>query len=230
LRKNASVLPLFVLNPAINNLYIANAHNDLVPIACIVVGLVIVPRLPILSAILVVVVFAGTSQLKQRFGWAAATVIGVAVAALLFGGPAYLHDLFARASLGGTLLQAGGMRELGHRIVERLLLGVSLLALAAAFVREWIVRSAAFAFVGMSPVYIYSWYAGWGLPYAVLEDGALTAFLVLLPFVSMLLETEFPATGAVHGTMLAVLLAIIVEFASRRVRLKPAGKASAPVP
>jgi len=232
-RKCAQVLlPLFILNPAINNLYIANAHNDLVPLACLVVALAVVTRLPILSALLVVlaslikipfaafalVAFAATPRLKQRLEWVAVILIVAAVAALLFGGLAYIHDLFARASVGAAPLQAGGTRELERRIVERSLLGVSLLALAAAFVRGWIVRSAAFTFIGMSPVDIQSWYSGWGLPYAALEDGALMTFLVLLPLVSPLLEAAFRAVH--YRMMVIVLLAVGVELVARGARLQ----------
>jgi hypothetical protein len=235
--RDRSSLPLFILNPAIANLYIANGHNDLLPISCVVVATALAAGAPILAMGLVViaslvkvpfalfalVAFAGRSALNRRLAWALATVIASIAAALLWGGMAYAHGLFSLAGSRGAAVHAEP-RALVSLAIDRALLAIALAALLAVFVRGFIVRSASLAFMVLNPVVIYPWYTAWGLPYAAPEERAVAMLLIALPVISAALERAFPLPEASHAALAVVLAVTLIEIGAKGVALQRSRK------
>ncbi len=199
LRVPLPVLLTFVLNPMIWMQYVADGHNDLWPvalillgranahrplIACILGGLAGAAKLPFL--VVCCLTGANRARLRERVGIGVASVgIALAVSAVA-GGTPYLHALEAVRNVYPPPAdpQSVALRSLG-------LLGTSLALLAALGARRtaW---PAAFSFIGIS-YSIFPWYAAWGLGYVVLADGA-EIFLCTLPITAFLTATTYVAT------------------------------------
>lgn len=237
-RRDAMVVALFALNPAVYALYVANAHNDLLAVALIVSAVALSRRFPLAAAAAVAAaalikvpfvaaalyVFAGRGALRARLGWVVVALGLAAAASLLFGGHAYAADLIAR--LHETTAGGGRISELTARAIKFGLLAVAGTALVAAFVRGVVWRTAGWSFITLGSL-AYPWYLIWALPYAALERGALVAFLVLLPLVAAAMEPAFPHLGLGQAAMLVMLLAAGFELLRRkpvRVDVAPSGE------
>ena len=82
-RKDAMLVALFALNPAVHGMYVANAHNDLLAVALILSAVALARRFPLAAALAVAAaalikvpfvaaalyVFAGRGALRTRIAW-----------------------------------------------------------------------------------------------------------------------------------------------------------------
>lgn len=228
--RGAGTLPLILLalDPAVYELYVANAHNDLLAIAFVAVALVLVARIPLAAvlcvvlaalvklplAVLALVVFAGRSALPRRSALVALTVALVLLASWALGGAAYFHDLFFRlGQVDATAAHA--VTALSARAIKLALALIALIALVAAFARGVVWRSAGWSTIALSSM-VYPWYLAWSIAYAALERGALVRLLVLFPLAAALLDVAFAPLGLGQLAMFAMLVAAVVEIARRR--------------
>ncbi len=228
--RGAGTLPLVLLalNPAVYELYVANAHNDLLAIALVAVALAFVARVPpaavlcvALAAlvklplvILALVVFAGRGALLRRSALVALTVVLALLASWALGGAAYFHDLFFR--LGQVdAAAAHGVTALSARAIKLALALLAIVALGAAFARGVVWRAAGWSTIALSSM-VYPWYLAWPVAYAALERGALVGLLVLFPLAAALLDVAFEPLGLGQLAMLAMFVAAVVEIARRR--------------
>jgi hypothetical protein len=218
---------LFALNPGTVMLYLANGHNDLLAVAGVLGALCAVPALPLLAAVLVaaaglvklpyaacaLLVFAGRGDLARRVAWAALSVALVVLGSLVFGGAEYVTHLTARVGADA----ATGLNALTSRTIRFGLAALAITGLLTAFLRGTIWRNVAWSLVASSSA-VYPWYLAGAIPYAVLERGALAAFLILFPLASALLEFAFPHVGLGQLAMLAMLVAGAYEIARKKSR------------
>jgi hypothetical protein len=227
-RAGAAALALFALNPAVHALYVANAHNDLLGVAFVMVALALAARVPLAAAVCValaaliklplaataLVVFAGRGGVRRRIAWVAVAVVLTVAGSLLLGGGDYVHALLFRLHDGTT---GRGLNVLTVAAIKLGLIVIAACALVTAFARGRVWRSAGWSFIALSSL-VYSWYLAWALPYAALERGALVAYLVLLPLAASALESSFPHLGLGQAAMLVMLVAGAFEIARRRSR------------
>ena len=218
---------LFALNPGIAMLYLANGHNDLFAVAGVLAAFCAAGALPLLAAVLVaaaglvklpyaacaLLVFAGRGGLARRAAWVAVSVAIVVAGSLVFGGADYLTHLTGRVGADA----ATGLNALTARTIRFGLAALAVTGLLAAFVRGAIWRAVAWSLVASSSA-VYPWYLAGAIPYAVLERGALAAFLILFPLASALLEFAFPHLGLGQLAMLAMLAAGVYEIARKKAR------------
>lgn len=226
-RKDAMLVALFALNPAVYGMYVANAHNDLLAVALIVSAVALCRRFPLAAALAVAAaalikvpfvaaalyVFAGRGSLRARIGWVTVTAAVAAAASWHFGGHAYAADLIAR--LHETSAPSGRFYLLTARAIKLGLLAITATALVAALVRGVMWRTAGWSFISLGSL-TYPWYLIWTLPYAALEGRALVAYLVLLPLVAAAMEPAFPHLGLGQAAMLVMLLAAGFEMLRRK--------------
>ncbi|HWT05972.1 MAG TPA: hypothetical protein VN224_09475 [Xanthomonadales bacterium] len=227
-RAGAAALALFALNPAVHAMYVANAHNDLVGVAFVMLALVLAARAPLLAAACValagcvklplaataLLVFAGRGRVRRRIVWVGVAAALTVAGSLLLGGGAYLDALAFRLHQGHA---HAGPAWLTATALKGGLVVVAALALAAAFARALVWRAASWSFIALSSL-VYPWYLVWSLPYAALERGALAAYLVLLPLAAAALEPAFPHFGLGQLAMLLMLAAAATEIVRRRSR------------
>lgn len=229
LRGGLVLAALFALDPAIQQLYVANGHNDLFGVALVFFAFVVAKRYPAAAAVLVgaagliklpfavsaLLVFAGRDRLPQRIGWAALACALVVAGSLLFAGVEYVHDLAFR--LNQVNDHHGGINELTGKAVKGGLMLVAAIALIAAFARAIVWRAAAWSFIALSSN-VYPWYLGWSFPYAFLDRGGMAVFLIAFPLGAALLENAFPHLGLGQLAMLAMLIAAGYQIAGRKSR------------
>ncbi|HEX3462439.1 MAG TPA: hypothetical protein VHS78_00115 [Candidatus Elarobacter sp.] len=226
-RRDAALVALFALNPAVYALYVANAHNDLFAVALLLIGAAAARRAPLAAACAVAAaalikipfavaalyVFAGRDHLARRALWVLAAIALAVGLSLLFGGAAYVHDLLAR--LHQTSASTGVLYLLTARAIKTGLLIVACVALAGAFVRGAVWRTTGWSFIALGSL-TYPWYLIWSLPYAALRREVVVAVLVPLPFVAALMEPAFPHLGLGQLAMLAMLIAAAYELLARK--------------
>ena len=225
LRREGVFVALFALNPAIYQLYLANAHSDLLGIAVLLCAFTLARRAPLAAALLValagllklplaafaLLVFAGRDKTAVRAGWVGLALALIVAGSLLLAGPAYVHNLIFRLH---EVHQQSGLNELTGRVIKTALLLVALAALGVAFFRATLWRAASWSFVALSFM-VYPWYLAWSLPYAYLQRAALAAFLILCPLAAAMLDIGFPSIGLGQLAMLAMLIAAGYEIVRR---------------
>jgi len=224
----AAVLALFALNPAVYAMYVANAHNDLLGVAFVMIALALAARAPLAAAVCValaglvklplaataLVVFAGRGDVRRRLVWVGVAALLTVAGSLLLGGGDYVHAMMFRLHDGTT---RRGLNVLTATVLKFGLIVVAVSALLAAFARGRVWRSASWSFIALSSL-VYSWYLAWSLPYAALERGALAAYLVLLPLVAAAMEPAFPHIGLGQLALLVMLVAAASEIVRRKSR------------
>jgi len=227
-RAGTAAIALFALNPAVYAMYVANAHNDLIGVAFVMIALALAARVPLAAAVCValagciklplaataLVVFAGRGDARTRMMWVAAAAALTVAGSLLLGGGAYVDALLFRLHEGNA---HHSLNALTATAIKAGLVIVAALALLAAFVRARVWRAASWSFIVLSSL-VYPWYLAWSLPYAALERGALAGYLVLLPLAAAALEPAFPHLGLGQLAMLVMLVAAAVEIARKRSR------------
>ncbi|MBV8197985.1 MAG: hypothetical protein JO263_07605, partial [Candidatus Eremiobacteraeota bacterium] len=187
------VLAVTAMNPAVAFLYVANAHNDLFCVTCVVWAAAIVGRsralavAAIVAAALVKLPFAllgipalsHVAPASHRWTLAAITVASAVALSWLGGGRAYAAALslnhpyttaFDAAAVVATIC---ALALLASTLASnrRLATGVWLMPLMASYPRPW--------------------YGLWGIPYALRSRRVLGYLLVFMPFASALTDTMF---------------------------------------
>ena len=227
-RRGVAFAALFGLNPALDVLYVANGHNDLLAVAPLLLAIALAGSLPFAAALLaaaaaliklpfaagVLLVFAGRGGLARRAAWAGLSFALIAAGSLLWGGSDYVHYLLHRVH---EYHATNTLSAVTASVIRLGLFALAVVAVLAAFVRGTIWRAASWSLIASSST-VYPWYLATALPYAVLEGGALAAFLVLVPLAAALLEFAFPHLGLGQLTMLVMLGAGIVEIVRKRAR------------
>lgn len=227
-RFGTAIAALFALNPALYVLYIANGHNDIIALAPVLLAFGLVATAPLAAALLVaaaglvklpfagcaLLVFAGPGALARRTAWAALSIAIVAAASVVWGGMDYVHYLVFRLH---DVHAPGGLSSLTASAIRTALFALAVFGALAAFTRGIVWRAVSWSLVASSST-VYPWYLATCIPYAVLERGALAAFLILLPLTAALFENAFPHFGLGQFTMLVVLGAGLYEIVRRRQR------------
>jgi len=210
------ILAVAALNPALLFQFVANAHNDVIAVTVLLLGVHVVRRSAVLASGIVAV--AGLIKLPYailglpmfaavRPVWRRVLVCGAAIAATLVlswygGGHAYLHSLQHYGI-------APGPWRYWHLPV--LFAAGVLLLVAIAGGRRY--RSA----VWLMPVigtfgipFVYPWYFLWGLIYALPRHRVLGHLLVGFPLAAALVQDEFrsPITLLVLFPVVAALLCL----------------------
>jgi hypothetical protein len=229
MRGGVAFIALFALDPVVHVLYLTNGHNDLVGIALVLVALALVRRFPLFAALLAgaaglvklpfaataLLVFAGRGALAPRAAWVLLAFAVAGGGSLLLGGTEYAHDLAFRLHQVNQVHVT--VTVFTGKAIRTCLLLVALFALAAAFARGIVWRSASWSFAALSST-VYPWYLAAALPYAALERGALASFLILFPLAAALLENAFPHLGLGQVVMLVMLLSAAYEIVRAKSR------------
>jgi hypothetical protein len=188
----ARIRNVAALNPALMLQFVANGHNDLIPIVLLVwaaasvrvqtalaFGLIAAAGLVKLPfAVLGLPIIAAVRSLRARIAGSIAMLAAVVVLSWVVGGAGYLGAL------------VGHVREYPQDPAHQLaaLAALALIVLAAAGGRR--LRSGVWIMPMLSAA-IYSWYFIWGLPYALARRRILGYLLVCFPFVTMLVGSAF---------------------------------------
>lgn len=215
-----SAIALAAVNPAIAQQYVADAHNDLLGIAFIVVAAALIAaRRPFAGAAAVVVaalvklpfvllalpVFVRIRPSALRYALCAGA-IGLALAlSWIGGGSAYLQGLTVHVPLAGAVFFTNAAVTIA---------ALTLLGLAAVAARRY--ASAIWIFPMMSS-YIATWYMTYGLPYALQRRRILVYLLAALPLATMLVDAKFMRPWTFAAVLPAVVI-LDVALASRRTR------------
>ena len=201
LRVPASAIAVFALNPALHANFLADGHNDLLAVACVLAAAALRDRalplaifiaacaagikLPFLA--IAPLAFALEASPLRRLGAAGATVaVGLALS-FSFGAAGYASAIVQTASIYRATLADPTVDALRFA-----LLALALGAVAAALFARRFVPTMSWAFVAFGTS-LFGWYLAWGLPYAVAARRWLPAYLISLPLLSFLLGTAFLA-------------------------------------
>ena len=220
---------IFALDPALWQLYVAEAHNDVVgiafvlaavavrrctPAAIVLVALAGAVKLPFLA--IGVVVFASAASVRARLVPACVAVVASVALSFAFGGGAYVAAMRLTAEIYAHPLTP-------FEVDLHVALGaIGLGALAAAIVGARFFWGAPWSFVAFGQ-YPLGQYLGWGIPYAVLDETQGLLYLVLLPTAGFELSLLYPNAAfmdAGRGALLATLC-IFLLVASRPRRAPP---------
>lgn len=213
-------LALAAVNPAIAQQYVADAHNDLLGIAFVVVAAALIAgRRPFAGAAAVVVaalvklpfvllalpVFARIRPSALRYALCASAVVLAIALSWIGGGNAYLHGLTVHVPLAGAVFFTNAAVTIA---------ALTLLGLAAVAARRY--ASAIWIFPMMSS-YIATWYMTYGLPYALECRRILVYLLAALPLATMLVDAKFMRPWTFAAVLPAVVI-LDVALANRRTR------------
>jgi hypothetical protein len=221
------IVAIAALNTGMLFEYVANAHNDLMPIALILVAACLVRRNAVLAAAFVMIagiikipyaivglpILACVPALK-RYVLCVALIAGAVWVTWLGAGKAYADALFHHAGRAASW-------TLWHAPV--VVLALVLLAVAIAGGRRY--KSAVWLFPALgsfSLTFTYPWYLVWGLPYALGRRAVMVHLLVGFPLAIALVQHEFMSAL----TFFVVYPALIVLLCMR-VDERPAIAASA---
>jgi hypothetical protein len=130
-------------------------------------------------AILGLPVLAAIDPRAARYAWAMAIVLAAGVISWFAAGAGYFQGLAVHVP------EAGFVHLLNAAVSV-----AALVAIAVAFLGGRRLASAVWL-MPMMGSYIASWYATYGLPYALARRRILGGMLVLLPFVAILIDAKF---------------------------------------
>jgi len=225
---------LFALDPTLWQLYVAEAHNDMVGIALVLLALAL--RRRSIGAAMVLVALAGAVKLPFL-------LIGAVIFA---SAPTWRARLLPAmgAAFGGVALSValGGIdyasamsrtaRSYAYPIgalewnLHVTLAAIACVAVVTAVVAARFFWGAPWSFVALGQYPIWQ-YLGWGIPYAVLDETQGLLYLALLPVSGFELSLLFPDPALLAAGRVALLAALLVAFALafRRPRAAPAALA-----
>jgi hypothetical protein len=214
--------------------YVAEAHNDAVGIALVLVALAI-RRRSIGAAMLLValagavklpflligaVVFACAPTWRERLLPATVAAFGGVVLSVAFGGGDYASALVLTPR--NYAYPIGTLEWNLHLALAAIACGAVVTAVVAA--RFFWGAPWSFVALGQYPIWQY---LGWGIPYAVLDETQGLLYLALLPVSGFELSLLFPDPALLAAGRVALLAALLVAFALafRRPRAAPAALA-----
>jgi len=207
------VLAIAAANPGLQLQFVLDAHNDVVAIALVVGAAALVRKLPAVACALLVAaalvklpyallglpVLAAIASPARRYAACAAVVAGSAALSWIFGGEAYARALIGYASSTGLLGVVHAVAALG---------AVAAIVAAVAGARRF---RAAVWLMPMLGAYTASWYAIWGLPYALGRRRVVAYLLLWFPLVSVLAEPSL-ATPWTMLVVIPVLVALSLRY------------------
>jgi hypothetical protein len=217
-----AILALFALNPAFYGQFVADAHNDVLPLALTLAALWLAARRPWLGLLLVVaagatklpfaiaglVVFRSIASLKRRVALAAIGVLGAFAATFVASGGLYFSTS-ARMSARIT-------REAFILVTHDLAIALALAATLLALVSGRYLAGASWSFVSLSTT-LFPWYVAWSVPYALAEETWLPVFFCTLPVATFLLSSVYALTPLTLFIYLVALGApLILVLRARR--------------
>jgi hypothetical protein len=225
---SSDILLISALNPVLLFQYIANPHNDIIAVVLTVFGMVTIAFSPIISALAVIgaasvklsfaligaLVFTRLSSAWKRLGAAACTFFLAIFCSYLFAGPTY----FASFAYYAHSLSS-------HTNFLQYI--VAVIAVAASFLA---LLSNRYGFTGLYALptlrvqTLFPWYALWSLPYALCEKRLLPPFFILMPIVSVLMETTIPQSSKlILYFFVSVAISISIFFNVHAVKTEEAG-------
>jgi hypothetical protein len=225
------LLAAIACNPALFDIYVANAHNDLMA-ADFALGAVVAARRGRPALALVLAAASGTIKatmtlaalcaaaefrsLRRRVAFAAGAVALAAAAYAIFAGPPFLAALKTTANLHPHAFTGF---ELGLKLACA---ATAVFAVLAAVARGRSFPAAGWTFVGLAQ-YVNPQYLAWALPCVVADEAVLCAYLLSLPLAAYVTAAILNSTAlseAFRGILLVLVAAIVV------VRYRPARTAA----
>ena len=217
---------LLILDPATWDVYVIQAHNDIVGILLLIVAIafrrrVVVAvacvalagaiKLPLLGIGLVV--FAALPSLRTRVAAGASAVALGLTLTLGLGGRDFLWALERTTQIYPHSV------TLAENVLHAALVAVALAAIAAAVLGRRFFWGAPWSFVAFGQ-FTAEQYLGWGIPYALLDGTAGTIYLAFLPL------SAFEATLVFNGAPLFdasrfVLLTMAMVALAFTIRRRP---------
>jgi hypothetical protein len=216
MRVPAAVTWLVAINPFIWNYFVFSAHNDIIPVVCMVAAIAVAARWPMIAValataaalckisffVIALVPFARMSDVRRRVGCAALTVGLAALGSWFAGGRPYLD------AIGHAGTRFAPKPTVAHAIVISLHVLLASLAITAVIVvlfRRNDLAGAAWSFMALGAYYC-PWYSLWGLPYALVTRRSLAAFVISLPIVGAVVFS--PLSRLFQPEVLAVVILI----------------------
>jgi len=221
-----AVLALFAVNPAVYELFVAQAHNDLIGVAFILAAALARPRSRVAALILcaaagaikfpfiliAALVFASESTAAKRVRLALLSVTVSLSVSLAWGGVPYVWALRRLFELGGG---AGSPFQLAlHAALGLLVVGAIFAAVLSRYFSPalpWLMPA-----LGRTPL---PHYLAWSLPAVFLDPKPNWTFLATMPIVAFQLDSAYPVTPLTICILVAVIFAAVgytVVLARRR--------------
>jgi hypothetical protein len=240
LRAGQETVAIVALNPALYFYYVIEAHNDLLPILLVTVGMAIARRRPLLGAIvagasglmkltfvlIATFAYAGREKPRQCLAYLCVVIAITTVGSVLFGGGNYLH---AMTIVGHD--QIASRSDASHAvgaILHACVAAVAVIATIAAMFGGIFLAPATYSFSAISTI-IYPWYLGWCIPYALRVQSFAAVFFIGLPALSHLIDPHFslyPAhTFAILDAYYIVIIVLVFRFAALFRNRRPAAVA-----
>ncbi|MBV8375059.1 MAG: hypothetical protein JO302_06075 [Candidatus Eremiobacteraeota bacterium] len=202
------LLAIAAVNPAIAQQYIADAHNDLLGIAIVVAAAALVRRRRALVGsgvaaaaglvklpftVLALPIFARTQSRPLRYACALGAIALAAAVSWLAGGAAYFGGLNVHVPAPGPVYALNAVVS----IAALFMLGTAAIGARRRYSGVWL--------IAMMSSYIATWYAAYGLPYALARHRLLAYLLIALPFACALVDAKFmrPWTPVVLAMVVA---------------------------
>jgi hypothetical protein len=196
------IIALVALNTGFVELFVAEAHNDLLAVALTLAATIAVRKLPLLAAVLIAaaaliklpfialgfLAFSSKTTLRRGIGYMTVAVVLTVLGSLAFGGSHYFADLLLR-------LNHPPPREVPivawAKFSMRALFAIALAAVLLAFIwRKYLGNSVSLSFIGLSMLKSHPWYLIWAMPYAWLDEKSLVVYLIAFPLVASLMFTK----------------------------------------
>jgi len=214
-----ALLALFALNPTFYGQFVADAHNDVLPLALTLAALWLAAQRPWLGLLLVVaagatklpfaiaglVAFRTVASRRRRIALAATSVLGALAATFVASGGMY----FSTSARMSARITRDAFVVVTHDLAIALGLAAALLALVAGRY----LAGASWSFVSLSTT-LFPWYVAWSVPYALAEETWLPVFLCALPVATFLLTSVYaltPLTLVLYLLALAAPLVLVLR-------------------
>jgi hypothetical protein len=220
LTRRAALLPLVIVNPGLYEQTVVNAHNDLLAVDLVLLGVYVARRFPLAG----VAVAAASGLMKINFmliapafaparanlagralAYAGSAVLVFALSAAL-GGASYLGALARISAVYGAYhASAEDIVGLSTHAALAAFAIFALVVTAAGFTLPW---SFAWSFYGLGFA-VYPGYLVWGITLALREVESARLYLALLPIPSLTCDFLFRGSGDL--TRVVFLTAIVYE-------------------
>jgi hypothetical protein len=221
MRAPAAILGLFAVNPVLIAQYVADGHNDALPLVLSLCAVAIARRSPLIAlfcavaagamklpfALASALAFSQLDNRNRRLTFALATLLLSAVITVFLSHGAYLSAL--RYPL--TYQDLPAFRD---RFAHALAIAGALIATVLAIVSRRFVVTGAWPFLSLGAV-VLPWYVAWGLPYAILEETFLPVYLFTLPVLAFDLSTTFGITPTARLLFVIVICTPLMLLISR---------------
>jgi len=210
---------LFGLDPALWQIYVTEAHNDIAGIALLLVALACRRRALALAVVCValagaiklpllgigLVVLATAPTLRARLVPCAAALLGGLALTFCLGGRDYLWALRRTAEIYPRVVPPG------EWAAHAVLAAIAVAAVGAAVFARRFAWGAPWSFVACGPFTAWQ-YLGWGIPYALLDETRGLLYLAAFPltaFESTLIFNGAPLFDEIRAGALLVLVALL---------------------